>query len=110
MVVGIISILASIAVPQFTRYRMSAFDAAAKSDLRNAVMTQELFWGENGKYTDSLDDLKAAGARFSPGVEVSASVTGDSYTLKAKAAPCSPGTGEYTYSNATGRIEGKVCQ
>jgi type IV pilus assembly protein PilA len=110
VVVSIIGLLAAIAVPQFTQYRKKAFDAAAKSDLKNAAVTQEAFWGEHGKYTDSIDELKAAGAKVSQGVEMSASVNGDDFTLTAKATPCAPGTGEYTYSNVTGRVEGKVCR
>lgn len=110
VVVGIISILAAIAIPQFNRYRKSAFDAAVRSDLRNAAVMQEAFWGEAGKYTDSIEELKARGARVSAGVEMSASVSGNNFTLTARGIQCAPGTGEYTYSNATGRIEGQVCQ
>jgi type IV pilus assembly protein PilA len=110
VVVGIVGILAAIAIPQFTAYRKSAYDAAAKSDLRNAAVMQEGFWGEHGRYSDSIEELKALGARVSPGVELSAVVVGDNFTLTAKATACAPGTGEYTYSNATGRVEGKLCK
>ena len=108
VVVGVIGILAAIAIPQFTAYRKSAFDAAAKADLRNAAVSQEA--GE--KYTDSIDELKARGLRISPGVDLSVAVIDGAYTLTAKvnATSCAPGTGEYTYSNVTGRVEGKKCE
>ena len=35
IVVAIIAILAAIAIPQFSAYRVKAFDAASESDLRN---------------------------------------------------------------------------
>ncbi len=35
IVVAIIAILAAIAIPQFSAYRVKAFNAAAESDLRN---------------------------------------------------------------------------
>jgi type IV pilus assembly protein PilA len=108
VVVGVIGILAAIAIPQFTAYRKSAFDAAAKADLRNAAVSQEA--GE--KYTDSIDELKARGLRVSPGVEMSIVVNEGTYTITAKVSStsCAPGTGEYSYSNVTGRVEGKKCE
>jgi type IV pilus assembly protein PilA len=35
IVVAIIAILAAIAIPQFSAYRVKAYNAAAQSDLRN---------------------------------------------------------------------------
>ncbi|MGH7551101.1 MAG: type IV pilin protein, partial [Gemmatimonadota bacterium] len=41
IVVVIIGILAAIAIPRFAGTKEKAFDAAAKSDLRNAMTAQE---------------------------------------------------------------------
>ena len=41
MVIAIIGVLAAIALPQILSYRQVAFDAQAKSDLRNAANAQE---------------------------------------------------------------------
>lgn len=50
IVIAIIAILATIAIPQFTKYRIRANNAAALSDLRNAVMREELYASDNGAY------------------------------------------------------------
>jgi prepilin-type N-terminal cleavage/methylation domain-containing protein len=39
IVVAIIGILAAIAIPQFSSYRMKAYNAAALSDLKNFIAT-----------------------------------------------------------------------
>lgn len=110
VVISIVGILAAIAIPQFSRYRKNAYDAAARSDLRNAAVTQESFWAESGRYTDSIEELKARGLNLSPGIEMSVRVQGDVFQLIAKATPCAPGTGEYGYTNLDGRIHGEVCK
>ena len=48
--VAIIGILASIAVPAFSDYKRRAFDAAARSDLRNAAIAEEAYFVDNNKY------------------------------------------------------------
>ena len=50
IVITIIAILAAIAIPQFARYKMKAANAAALSDLRNAVMAEEMYASENGEF------------------------------------------------------------
>ncbi len=46
IVVAIIGILASIAIPQFVQYRIRSFNASATSDLRNVRLTQEAMFNE----------------------------------------------------------------
>jgi len=45
-------------------------------------------------------------------VEMSIVVNEGTYTITAKVSStsCAPGTGEYSYSNVTGRVEGKKCE
>ncbi|PJA33351.1 MAG: prepilin-type cleavage/methylation domain-containing protein [Zetaproteobacteria bacterium CG_4_9_14_3_um_filter_53_7] len=50
IVVAIIGILASIAIPQFASYRVKAFNSAAQSDLRTAQTTFEVFFNDNNEY------------------------------------------------------------
>ncbi|MFQ5689643.1 MAG: type IV pilin protein [Gemmatimonadota bacterium] len=52
IVVVIIGILAAIAIPQFASTKEKAFDAAAKSDLRNMETAQEAYFSDNQAYTD----------------------------------------------------------
>ena len=53
VVVAIIAILAAIALPQFARYRQSAFRNAVRSDIRNAVSAIEAFVANYGGYPNS---------------------------------------------------------
>ena len=53
VVIAIIAILAAIAIPQFARYRMRAFNSAAESDLRNMATAQEALYADNQIYGTS---------------------------------------------------------
>ena len=50
IVVAIIGILAAIAIPQFSAYRMRAFNAAAESDLRNTKLAEEALFADYQQY------------------------------------------------------------
>ena len=55
VVVIIIGILAAIAIPTFLRQREKGWDAAAKSELRNAAVAQESFaTSGTGVYTSAV--------------------------------------------------------
>jgi prepilin-type N-terminal cleavage/methylation domain-containing protein len=58
IVVVIIGILAAIAIPRFAGTKEKAFDAAAKSDLRNAMTAQEAFFADNQTYTSDETELE----------------------------------------------------
>ena len=45
IVVAIIGILAAVAIPQFNNYRQKAYNGAAQSDLRNARLVLEGYYG-----------------------------------------------------------------
>lgn len=57
IVVVIIGILASIAIPKYTKMRERAYYSALKSDLRNLATQQEIYYSENYDYTDVTADL-----------------------------------------------------
>lgn len=66
VVVIIIGILAAIAIPVFLSQRTQAYEASAKSDLRNAAAAATSCSADNnGSYTNcaSADQLKAYGFR-----------------------------------------------
>ncbi len=57
VVIAIIAILAAIAIPQFAKYRVRAFNSAAESDLRNIRTTMEAIYADFQSYGNvSLDD------------------------------------------------------
>ncbi len=50
IVIAIIAILAAIAIPQFAKYRIRAYNGSAESDLRNARTTEEAFFADWQSY------------------------------------------------------------
>ena len=50
IVVAIIGILAAIAIPQFASYRQKAYNAAAKTDLKNFTTSLESYYMEYQYY------------------------------------------------------------
>ena len=69
VVVMVIGILATIALSTFFRHERQAWDAAVKSDLRNAALAQQTAFdgpGTGGFATD-VSTLNSAGFRSSPG-------------------------------------------
>jgi type IV pilus assembly protein PilA len=57
IVIAIIGILAAIAIPQFSAYRVRSFNAAANADLRNAATAQEAYYVDESSYTSTLANL-----------------------------------------------------
>lgn len=69
IVVGIIAILAAIAVPQFIHYRQRGFRAELQSDLKNAYTAAQAYFSDYpGATIDSAAKLTFAGWLASPRV------------------------------------------
>ena len=67
--VGIIAILASIAVPQFIQYRQRGFRTELTSDLKNAYTAAQAYFADYpGATIDSIVKLTSAGWLASPRV------------------------------------------
>jgi type IV pilus assembly protein PilA len=79
IVIAIIGILAAIAIPQFSNYRMRTYNSAVLSDLRNAALAEEAYYTDNQSYTDDMSIL--VGNYVSEGVVQIASVSKTGYTL-----------------------------
>jgi prepilin-type N-terminal cleavage/methylation domain-containing protein len=71
IVVVIIGILAAIAIPQFASTKEKAFDATAKSDVRNAMSAQEAYFADEQTYGPGA--LAAGNFTTSTGIAISAS-------------------------------------
>ncbi|OGP09047.1 MAG: hypothetical protein A3G39_08305 [Deltaproteobacteria bacterium RIFCSPLOWO2_12_FULL_43_16] len=69
IVVAIIAILAAIAIPQFSAYRIRGFNAAANSDVRNLATTEEALFADTQGYgsTDSATLLTTVGGCVATG-------------------------------------------
>jgi len=66
--IGIISILAALAIMQYQEYRVRAFDTAAKSDLQNAMSALEAYFVDWDTYPATSSELLANDFNLSPGV------------------------------------------
>ena len=101
--VGIISILAAVAVPQYSAYRARAVDAMMHTDLKNATLAMESYYASYHSYPASVATLTASGYISSPGVGMTISLlTPTSYTITAAA----PGgtQASFTLDSVTGVI------
>lgn len=68
IVVAIIAILAAIAIPQFSAYRVRGFNAAANSDVRNAKTSEEALFADFQTYGKTENQTSLAGATATTGV------------------------------------------
>lgn len=71
IVLVIMGILASIALPHYSQYKKNAYDTMALSDLRNVALAEEAYFLDAEKYLDCKDVecLQLPGiARISKGV------------------------------------------
>jgi type IV pilus assembly protein PilA len=79
IVIAIIGILAAIAIPQFSRYRMRAYNSAVISDLKNTSLAEEAYYNDNQSYTKDMSKLP--GNYASEGVVQIADASKTGYTL-----------------------------
>jgi prepilin-type N-terminal cleavage/methylation domain-containing protein len=63
IVVVIIGILASIAIPKFANTKAKARLAAIKTDLKNLATAQEAYLFDNGTYADDVAKLNFSGSQ-----------------------------------------------
>lgn len=112
VVVAIIGILAAIAIPQFAAYRKRGFEAAVKSDLRNAAVSEEAYYAQFVRYVGMAPLVGGVGGieGFNPTnlVTTNAVLVGTTgFTLTASHANCTGVT--WTFNSATGVITGPSC-
>jgi prepilin-type N-terminal cleavage/methylation domain-containing protein len=103
VVVGIIGLLAAIAIPQFSSYRSRSVDSQMKSDLKNAALAMDSYFAENKVYPTSVAAIVSVGFNRTEGVELTTAVlTPFSFTLTAsKPSGTQP---NFTFDSVTGII------
>ena len=87
IVIAIIGILAAIAIPQFSAYRTRAYNAAARSDIKNASTAQEAYFVDEETYcSTTIGNLTGStyGLYLSENVTVELTTGSvDGYTMRA---------------------------
>ncbi len=105
IVVVIIGILAAIAIPQFASTKEKAFDAAAKSDIRNAMTAEEAYFSDAQTYAPA--SMATGNFTTSNGIVISASAaSAGGYSITASHS-ASPST-YYVTSGTGSATDGKI--
>jgi Tfp pilus assembly protein PilE len=102
--------LAAIAIPQFAAYRKRGFEAAVKSDLRNAAVAQEAYYAQFIRYQNATPASAANLPGFNPSSSVTVAVnvpTANQFVLSGTHMNC--GATTWTFDNQTGIITGGPC-
>ncbi len=109
IVIAIIGILAAIAIPQFTAYRLRGYNASAKSDLKNAYTAAQAAFSDNPARTLTTGAINSAHELFAsygfrPTTNVDTAISTGTITSLAMTAVYSV-SGAQTYSiDAAGAI------
>jgi type IV pilus assembly protein PilA len=103
VVIAVVGILAAIAIQQFSLYRSRATDASMRSDLKNAALAMESYYGEFLEYAASVSAIQLVGYRISNGVTVTINVTSPN-TFTLTAAMPNGTQPSYTFDSTTGLI------
>ncbi len=101
IVVAIIAILAAIAIPQFTSYRVRGYNTAARADVKNAYTAAQAYFSDfPGATIGATSKLSAAGFVQSANVTVTPSGTMTNLSITSVHT-----SGDKTYTiNASGQI------
>ena len=75
VVIAIIAILAAIAIPQYAKYRVRAYNAAAASDLKSFQTVLEGYFTDNGKYPNLTTKTVAGGEGYSVEIDGSGNLS-----------------------------------
>jgi type IV pilus assembly protein PilA len=107
VVIIIIGILAAIAIPSFLSQRKKGWEAASKSELRNAAVAQESYFTENAGYTTTLANLTTEG--FNSSTNVTLSLISASTTAYCMSAVHNSGGATYYLTNTGGAPSKTAC-
>jgi prepilin-type N-terminal cleavage/methylation domain-containing protein len=103
VVVAVLGILAAIAMQQFQLHRARAIDASMRSDLKNAALAMESYYGEFLTYPSTEAAILLVGYRKTFGVTLAISVpTPSTFTLTASRPSGSQPS--FTFDSSTGLI------
>ena len=98
IVVAIIAILAAIAIPQFSAYRERGYNAAARSDCKNAYTAAQAFFSDSPAGTVSNSVLSSYG--YNATTNVTPTVSAGAINTLSIAVKHSSGTKTYTVNSA----------
>lgn len=94
IVTAIIGVLAAIALPAFSQYKVRAMDSDAKSNLHNIYLACKVYWSDQGSSnTCTVPEASSTQYGYIQSTDVSiVVVAGDEYTFSSNAAHTDSGT------------------
>ena len=106
IVVAIIGILASIAIPQYATYKQGAADAQAKSDIHSMATALEAYFTQVNSYSGATLGLLTSSYGFRQTSSVTDSLVTLDDTHYVVIANASGGSGDLTLDSTIGVISG----
>jgi prepilin-type N-terminal cleavage/methylation domain-containing protein len=103
IVMAVLGILAAISMQEFNNHRRRAIDSSMRSDLRNAAMAMESYYGEYLEYPGTQTAILLGGYRNTAGVTLTINITSPS-TYSLTAARIAGTQASFTFDSATGLI------
>jgi prepilin-type N-terminal cleavage/methylation domain len=103
VVVAVMGILMAIAIQQFQLHRARAIDASMRSDIKNAALAMESYYGEFLEYPTTEAAILLVGYRKTSGVTLSISLSTPS-TFTVTAARPNGSQPSFTFDSSTGLI------
>ncbi len=97
IVIAIIGILAAIAIPQFTAYRVRGYNTSAKADLKNAYTAAQAFFADSPSGVATLA-LLTTSYGYKQGANVNLTVTAAN-TISTLVMSSSHSAGNTTYTS-----------
>ena len=100
IVVAIIAILAAIAIPQFSAYRLRGYNTAARADAKNAYTAAQAYFSDYPGATITTTKLGSAGFVPTSNVTVAMGTGADMATLQMTSVHSATGATTYTIDSA----------
>jgi prepilin-type N-terminal cleavage/methylation domain-containing protein len=108
-VVGILGVLAAVAIPQYASYRQKGNDALANHDLKNAATAEEALYATNETYVSCADSAcqnALPGFKLSRSVKLNMDADTSSNPSFNGTSTSSVGTGKvFSYDSASGGMQ-----
>ena len=105
VVIGILGVLAAIAIQQYALYRLRTFDATSEADLRNAATAEEALYATAGSYLTCADaascEASLPGYKRSNGVSLAIVSATSAFTGTSTHAN---GSKTWSFDNTDGRL------
>ncbi|MEW6668798.1 MAG: prepilin-type N-terminal cleavage/methylation domain-containing protein [Thermodesulfobacteriota bacterium] len=107
IVIAIIGILAAIAIPQFSAYRVRSYNSAANADLRNAATAQEAYFVDAQSYATNLSNITGSQYGLFTSQNVTVTVAGASTSGYTMSSYHSSGDKTWSIAGPGGSVTGK---